>query len=278
VAAADGGGGSAGDEALSPYRSTPEAIPPPAEFGQVVQRRPANFTSGGGGGGVGELLLSSPPQLSPSATEGRRESESSGAPSIESIRRRNVATAIAAVLLAVLNYGYQFLNPSNNPAQLLAQMQASSSDLSIIGSNGRPTLVDFWAPWCENCRTEAATLRQVRDEYAGRVNFVMVNGDDPSPRAWLAIDAFGVDAVPHMALVSPEGEVETALIGIVPRHVIEADLDALLLPPPSGRGAADGASAGVSSSSSSKVPLPYTMLDAFASRPEQRKLHFDPPQ
>jgi thioredoxin-like negative regulator of GroEL len=179
-----------------------------------------------------------------------------------------------SVLLAVLNYGYQFYSsPANNPAQLLAQMQASSSDLSIIGTNGRPTLVDFWAPWCENCRMEAATLRQVRDEYAGRVNFVMVNGDDPSPRAWLAIDAFGVDAVPHMALVNPEGEVETALIGIIPRHVIEADLDTLLQSS-SNSGTADA----TSRSASPKVPLPYTMLDAFASRPEKRKLHFDPPQ
>jgi thiol-disulfide isomerase/thioredoxin len=175
-----------------------------------------------------------------------------------------VVTAVAAVVLAVSNYLWQFTHPYN-PLQLLAQMQANSNDLSVIGTNGRPTLVDFWAPFCENCKLEAATLEQIHLKYAGRVNFVMVNGDDPSPKSWEAIDAFGVDVVPHMAIVNADGEVETALIGIIPQHVIEADLDTLLLL------GSDGASEGVAHS-----PLPYTMLDTFASRPEQRKLHFDP--
>jgi thiol-disulfide isomerase/thioredoxin len=258
-------GGSTGDS---------DAIPPPAAFGQVVRRKPFNTTLHGSTGGdsasadllfsASSTVLPSSPSLSSPTSSAGAAAESAALPSLESIRRRNTVTAVAAVALAVGNYLWQFTHP-HNPLQLLAQMQASSNDLSVIGTNGRPTLVDFWAPFCENCKLEAATLEQIHQKYAGRVNFVMVNGDDPSPKSWEAIDAFGVDVVPHMALVNSEGEVETALIGIIPQHVIEADLDMLL-----------GDTGGNEGGGVTHSPLPYTMLDTFASRPEQRKLHFDP--
>lgn len=69
----------------------------------------------------------------------------------------------------------------------------------------------------------APTLYQVEEEYKDRVNFVMVDGD--KRESWPLIEAFGVDAIPHMALVSSEGEVETALIGPIPKRILEADLD-----------------------------------------------------
>ena len=69
----------------------------------------------------------------------------------------------------------------------------------------------------------APTLVQVEEEYKDKVNFVMVNGD--ARDAWPLIEAFGVDAIPHMALVSSEGDVETALIGPIPKRILEADLD-----------------------------------------------------
>ena len=51
----------------------------------------------------------------------------------------------------------------------------------------------------------------------------MINGDEA--QAWPYIEAFRVDAIPHLALVSKEGDVETALIGPIPKSVLEADLE-----------------------------------------------------
>ena len=150
-----------------------------------------------------------------------------------------------------------------------------------------PVLVDFWAPWCGNCKTMAPTLQALEKDYQGKVNFVMINGNER--QAWPMIEAFGVDAIPHLALVSAQGDVETALVGIVPKHVLAADLDVLLqnaaAPPCEVSSVAALASDGVAgpssgtllcTESSSKKALPYQMLDTFAGRPEQRRLHFDP--
>ena len=261
------GGDSSTDSPIMPttipvVRSPVDAPPTTAEFGQVVRRRPSS--ANGSDRSERDLFASSVSASSTSSSSSPLSSETTS-PSLESIRRRNFGTAIVAIAVAILNYAWQYTHPYN-PTQLLAQMQASSSDLSVIGKNGRPTLVDFWAPWCENCKIEAATLEQIHQEYDGRVNFVMINGDDTSPKSWMAIETFGVDVVPHMALVNRHGEVETALVGIVPKHVIEADLDSLL---------SDEEEEPSSNVQSGIRQLPYVMLDTFASRPEQRKLHFD---
>ena len=255
-------------------------------------------------------------------------------------KRINVVVAVLAFLAALLNYGWKYTHPVT-PIQVLAEMQSHSAPLDVIGRNGRPTVVDFWAPWCENCKFAAPTLQAIEKEYEGKVNFVMVNANEGS--AWPLVERFGVDAIPHLAMISAEGDVETALIGPIPRGVLRADLDVLLdnaaataaesgkkscdiLVPASNDAAADatgtstgttpsadamasstmavaGGSAGagieggmklpydVPSSSSSiaaasgggatstcvdtkKEELPYVMLDAFRSRPSDRRVMF----
>lgn len=171
-------------------------------------------------------------------------------------RRNNIIVAVASISLAVLNYAWQWTHPIT-PIQLLYTMEQHSAPLTVIGKSEKPTVVDFWAPWCENCKQMAATLEVIEEEYDGKVNFVMVNGDNPNN--WPLIEAFGVDAIPHLALVEADGTVETALIGPVPKKWIEQDLNAMI----------ENSSKG-STQASSK--LPFEMLDVFANRPDQRRI------
>jgi len=174
-------------------------------------------------------------------------------------QRRNIAVAVVSVVLAIGNFFWQYSHPTTS-VQLLFSMQQSSAPMTTIGVNGKPTVVDFWAPWCENCKLSAPTLQKVEQEYKDSVNFVMVNGDQS--QAWPYIEAFGVDAIPHMALVSAEGDVMTALIGPTPKSVLEADLNVLL-------------QNAKTKDDATKAPLPYVMMDVFANAPERRRVHFD---
>eukprot|EP00584_Thalassiosira_punctigera_P024607 CAMPEP_0172551648 /NCGR_PEP_ID=MMETSP1067-20121228/40122_1 /TAXON_ID=265564 ORGANISM="Thalassiosira punctigera, Strain Tpunct2005C2" /NCGR_SAMPLE_ID=MMETSP1067 /ASSEMBLY_ACC=CAM_ASM_000444 /LENGTH=322 /DNA_ID=CAMNT_0013339457 /DNA_START=68 /DNA_END=1036 /DNA_ORIENTATION=+ len=181
---------------------------------------------------------------------------------IKKNRIRNLAVAVASFAIAVFNYGWQFSHPVT-AVQILASMEKQSAPLTAIGNNGKPTVVDFWAPWCENCKVAAPTLRAVEEEYGDRVNFIMVNGDDG--QNWPLVQLFGVDAIPHLALLSEEGDVETALIGPMSRNVLRADIDALL-------NKRENCEAGV-------VPvcheeLPYKMLDSFGNRKWDRRVNF----
>jgi thiol-disulfide isomerase/thioredoxin len=236
------------------------------QFGDVVSRRPP------GGSGTTNTDADAVVQFGDTVSRTGGPSSASTASSatiasdmsdsvseVARIQRRNIVTAVVAIALAVSNYVWQLSHPVT-AIQLLTSMQGQSESITIVGRNAKPTVVDFWAPWCENCKLIAPTLLQVEEEYKDRVNFVMIDGD--KQEAWPYIEAFGVDAIPHLALVSAKGDVETALIGPIPKHVLEADLDMLIK-----NAAAERASGA--------TDLPYKMLDVFANKPDQRRLHFD---
>lgn len=53
--------------------------------------------------------------------------------------------------------------------------------LTREGKEGRPLLVNFWATWCEPCRTEFPDLVKIDDEYRGRgLDFITVSIDEVS--------------------------------------------------------------------------------------------------
>ena len=139
---------------------------------------------------------------------------------------RNAVVAASSVAFAVLNYAWHFAHPTT-AVGILMSMEGRSAPLSVVGNNGKPTVIDFWAPWCPSCLAGAPTLRAVEIEYADRVNFVSIDAD--LRENWPLVQLFGVDSIPHLALVDGGGVVETALVGPVSRSVLSADIDAMLL-------------------------------------------------
>jgi len=176
-----------------------------------------------------------------------------------------LGVAIASGVAAVLNYAYQYTHPITS-LSLLTEMQKNSEELTVIGKNGRPTVVDFWAPWCENCKASAPTLSAIEAEYKSQVNFVLVNGD--LAENWGLIERFGVDAIPHMAMVESDGTIQTALIGPIPKSVLRADLDVLL-------SNSQIEKKGGAVIEEEKLKLPHMMYDAFRNKPELKKVTFD---
>ncbi|MBW4478493.1 MAG: thioredoxin family protein [Tolypothrix brevis GSE-NOS-MK-07-07A] len=43
---------------------------------------------------------------------------------------------------------------------------------------GKPVLVDVYATWCAGCKNIASTLSQLKQEYSGKVNFVVLDVTD----------------------------------------------------------------------------------------------------
>lgn len=236
-----------------------------AKFGDVmpIQRKSTSASSAQFGDVVSISRPSSSPSMFEEAKPKTTTSKSSGLSDVEMLkqrRSRNIGVAILSVLLALGNYAYEWTHPAT-PIQLLVNMERANTPLSDVGKNSKPTVIDFWAPWCENCRYMAPKLFQIEENYKGRVNFVMVNADDPAN--WPLIEALGVDAIPHMALLESDGTVDTALIGTVPKEWLAGDLDVLIA---NANKKSDG------SKQTEQQTLPHQMLDVFANRPEDRKL------
>lgn len=51
----------------------------------------------------------------------------------------------------------------------------TQSGLNSLLVSGRPTLVDFWAPWCQPCLRMAPTFERMAASYGDRINFAKID-------------------------------------------------------------------------------------------------------
>ncbi|GLJ30753.1 hypothetical protein SUGI_0609700 [Cryptomeria japonica] len=107
------------------------------------------------------------------------------------------------------------------------------SDLSVSAvpydealTNGRPTMVEFYADWCEVCRELAPDVYKVEKEFKDKVNFVMLNVDNTK---WEEeIDEFGVEGIPHFSFLDKDGNEEGNVVGRIPKQYLAENLAALV--------------------------------------------------
>ncbi|NEQ53861.1 MAG: redoxin domain-containing protein, partial [Leptolyngbya sp. SIO3F4] len=90
-------------------------------------------------------------------------------------RLRNfVVVAVAAILSVAVVLGLQTRTSSAS----LSDMADASVPFDQAITNGKPTLVEFYANWCTSCQAMAGDLQQLKNEYQQDINFVMLNVDN----------------------------------------------------------------------------------------------------
>jgi thiol-disulfide isomerase/thioredoxin len=137
-------------------------------------------------------------------------------------RLRNFAIAIVAiVLVAALSVGLRNQNATSLEAQA-----AKSQPIDVALSNGKPTLMEFYANWCTSCQAMAQDLAEIKQKFGETVNFSMLNVDNTK---WLPeISKYRVDGIPHFVFFNRQAEVVAQAIGEQPRSILENNLTALV--------------------------------------------------
>ncbi|XVE85445.1 hypothetical protein DITRI_Ditri17bG0091700 [Diplodiscus trichospermus] len=132
-------------------------------------------------------------------------------------RRIALGSSLAAVGL--------FLSSRLDFGVSLKDLSAAAVPYEEALSNGKPTVVEFYADWCEVCRELAPDIYKVEQEYRDRVNFVMLNVDNTK---WeQELDEFGVEGIPHFAFLDKDGNEEGNVVGRLPRNYFLENVDAL---------------------------------------------------
>ncbi|MBD1925461.1 thioredoxin family protein [Trichocoleus sp. FACHB-90] len=138
-------------------------------------------------------------------------------------RIRNFLIAMVAIILTVaLFFG---LRTETSSVSLDAQAE-TSTPLEVALSNGKPTLMEFYANWCTSCQAMAKDLGELKQEYADAVNFVMLNVDN---NKWLPeMLRYRVDGIPHFVYFGKNGEAIAQTLGEMPRPIMQANIEALV--------------------------------------------------
>jgi putative thioredoxin len=85
----------------------------------------------------------------------------------------------------------------------------------IQASLTTPVLVDFWAAWCEPCKTLGPILEKVVGSYNGAVKLAKVDTDTQMQLA----AAFGIRSLPTVVLVK-DGQMVDGFMGAVPESAV----------------------------------------------------------
>lgn len=130
-----------------------------------------------------------------------------------------VAALVLALVLTMMRGGLQSASP-------LEQLARRSLTPDVALSNGRPTLLEFYAEWCQVCREMAPAMLRLERSTQQQLDVVMVNVDNPR---WQGlVDRYDVNGIPQLNLFNAEGDAVGRSIGLRQEQELSLLADALI--------------------------------------------------
>ncbi len=145
-----------------------------------------------------------------------------GTPVAESRLRNALILVVALVLSLAVFFGLRHQNQQPN----LQTLAATAVPYDQAVTNGKPTLLEFYADWCSSCRAMSGTVASARQQYGDRINFAMLNVDNDK---WLPeVLRYEVDGIPQFVYLDGGASPRGTSIGEQPSGVLAANLEALI--------------------------------------------------
>lgn len=107
----------------------------------------------------------------------------------------------------------------------LQQMAQDSLPYSVAVADSKPMFIEFYANWCTTCQAMAPTISQLHQSYGDKIDFVMVNIDDPQYTKTL--QQYQVTGVPQITLLDHHHQVIWSEVGKIPATILKSVLTPL---------------------------------------------------
>ena len=98
----------------------------------------------------------------------------------------------------------------------ITHINDSDFEQEVLNSDS-PVLVDYWAEWCGPCKMIAPILREIADEYAGRLKVTKMDIDQntETPRQ------FSIRGIPTL-MIFKDGQIQGTRVGALTKNQLKA--------------------------------------------------------
>ncbi len=105
-----------------------------------------------------------------------------------------------------------FLRNGFKANAILDQMAKNSLLPEKALSNGKPTVFEFYADWCEACKEMAPDMVDVKKQNSNKVDVVLLNVDNP--RWNYLIEKYNVNGIPQLTFFDDQGDFKGLSLGV----------------------------------------------------------------
>ena len=102
-------------------------------------------------------------------------------------------------------------------------LQITDSNFKEILAQGKPVVMDFWAPWCGPCKMVSPSIDELAEAYEGRVIIGKCDVDENNDVAM----EFGIRNIPTVLFFKDGVQVDKQ-VGSAPKPQYVAKIEALL--------------------------------------------------
>ena len=105
-----------------------------------------------------------------------------------------------------------FLRSGFKASAMLDQLAKNSLMPEQALSNGRPTMFEFYADWCEACKEMAPDMIDLKKQNSNKVDVVLLNVDNP--RWEDLINKYEVNGIPQLTFFDDKGNFRGFSLGV----------------------------------------------------------------
>ena len=108
----------------------------------------------------------------------------------------------------------------------LEQLARRSLDPDVAITNGRPTVIEFYADWCQACREMAPAMLTTERDRENQLDVVLVNVDNP--RWQDLVDRYDVNGIPQLNFFDNQGKLQGLSLGARTQEQLQQLTEALI--------------------------------------------------